>query len=689
MNFRLIFIAIIACLPGTVHSQGGTWVWMNGNDSVNKPAVYGTQGIASATTTPGGLYEAACWTDLDGNFWIFGGIAGRNDSLNNDLWKYDPNAYQWTWIKGPGISNQSGVYGNIGVPDISNIPGARGWGAHTWTDNHGDLWLFGGSGFDSNGKYSIMNDLWRYHINSNEWTCMNVSDTVNSPVVYGTLLQPSDTTTPGARQEGTDDWVDSGNNLWFWGSEGGTSLPEQQYSDMWKYSVANNTWTWMSGLQGVGLGGGSAAPEGVESPVNRPTSRSAYTNWQDNDGYFYLFAGWDYNDFTTTYYAFDEFSEVWRYNPVDNYWSWVAGDFGIDRDGYYDQLCSDSYLTEPGARFENRTPKVHGCVNALLCFGGFKDDLSNAFNDLWVFNPKTWLWKWVGGSENTNDAGHYGVKGIPDTANNPHARGGHCAWYDNSGNLWIFGGMDSTASKYNDMWKFIPDSVCLSIIEIDTINVTSNKTRLCIGDSAYLCAPAGFTSYFWNTGDTAQCIYTNAAGNYTVTASGGSNCISVSRVKQITIDTILPAEFNVSGDTLSTSGTDALTYQWYLNGSGIPGATSTVYITTAPGSYNLEITDTSGCVATSMPWLVSGIIELNDQSVLIYPNPANDNWHIKADSRLIGSSLEVFNTEGKLVYNAILLNSDYIISAPDLANGVYELRITSSRFAFMTKLVKI
>jgi hypothetical protein len=49
----------------------------------------------------------------------------------------------------------------LGVPAVGNIPGGR-WEPSTWTDRSGNLWLFGGQGFDANGIDHNLNDVWRY-----------------------------------------------------------------------------------------------------------------------------------------------------------------------------------------------------------------------------------------------------------------------------------------------------------------------------------------------------------------------------------------------------------------------------------------------------------------------------------------------------------------------------------------------
>src|SRR5580693_6818955 len=83
----------------------------------------------------------------------------------------------WTWMGGsstvPG-SNQGrpGVYGMLGKPAAANIPGGRG-AAALWKDQGGNIWLFGGYGFDSNGAVSYLNDLWELDPSTNEWAWMS------------------------------------------------------------------------------------------------------------------------------------------------------------------------------------------------------------------------------------------------------------------------------------------------------------------------------------------------------------------------------------------------------------------------------------------------------------------------------------------------------------------------------------
>src|SRR5262249_16237786 len=148
--------------------------------------VYGTQGTAAATNTPGGRQTALLWFDHTGNIWLFGGLgldsAGTHSAgslsgglangvapdgaLLNDLWKYHIAAQQWTWVSGggaTGIANLNGVYGTAQVAAATNIPGSR-WSMAGFSDSSGNLWLVGGWGFASSlaKNTGYLNDVWEY-----------------------------------------------------------------------------------------------------------------------------------------------------------------------------------------------------------------------------------------------------------------------------------------------------------------------------------------------------------------------------------------------------------------------------------------------------------------------------------------------------------------------------------------------
>src|SRR5204863_8589158 len=122
------------------------WTWMTGTHAYNDAGNFGTIGVPSPANRPPSIgFGASTWVDLNGNLWMFGGT-WYNSSLGSqsNLWKYDISTNLWTWMKGPGVGYQTGVYGVQGVPGINNYPGGRSEDPTAWVDNAGDFWLFGG-----------------------------------------------------------------------------------------------------------------------------------------------------------------------------------------------------------------------------------------------------------------------------------------------------------------------------------------------------------------------------------------------------------------------------------------------------------------------------------------------------------------------------------------------------------------
>ena len=73
MKKLILLLCCISCFGLSAFSQGGTWTWMKGSNLVNSPGNYGTQGIPGSANNPPARYQAAYWTDFNGDFWLFGG----------------------------------------------------------------------------------------------------------------------------------------------------------------------------------------------------------------------------------------------------------------------------------------------------------------------------------------------------------------------------------------------------------------------------------------------------------------------------------------------------------------------------------------------------------------------------------------------------------------------------------------
>ncbi len=123
----------------------------------------GRKASLQARNVPGGRQQSVSWIDANGNFWMFGGYNFDQNGMPqalNDLWEYNVTTKQWTWVSGANVVNQVGNYGTVGVAASTNVPGAR-WSSAAWSDLSGNLWMFGGVGYDTTA-YGPLSDLWEF-----------------------------------------------------------------------------------------------------------------------------------------------------------------------------------------------------------------------------------------------------------------------------------------------------------------------------------------------------------------------------------------------------------------------------------------------------------------------------------------------------------------------------------------------
>lgn len=292
-----------------LNPQTGEATWEAGASTVNNAGA-GTQGVTGAKPTdnsPSGRAFATTWVDKNHVFWLFGGqntnSAGTTVMLD-DLWKYDSKANTgWVLVSGsPSTINVKGIYGTLAVGATTNYPGSR-VSAQGWTDASGNLWMFGGSGFDSAGNSGSLNDLWSFNPATSTWTWVAGSSTIGAAGVYGTqkstVAGSGGANTPGART-GTLGWTDSSGNLWLFGGSGSDSTGTAAASDgggalneLWTFNMASQKWAWMGGLSTAGLAGVyvTAVPSITPSIYNSPGARVWGTGWVDANQNFWLFGG--------------------------------------------------------------------------------------------------------------------------------------------------------------------------------------------------------------------------------------------------------------------------------------------------------------------------------------------------------------------------------------------------------------
>jgi Galactose oxidase, central domain/Kelch motif len=535
----------IVC-PAVTYSVGGTVVGLAGippNNGVLTDNSFILQNNLGNTLniTENGPFTFATQEALNDQYQISLFHAASTQSQGCTLWNYkgvvtasvntvvvDCAHNDWTWIDGTKTAGtiaapQYGVFPTTAPTTIpnpfSNTPGAR-YGAAGWTDKGGNLWLFGGDGWELSGNpqpdslNAPMNDL---------WVCVNFGDYCEWQLVGGydpTVVPanpPNPATTVGAliilnaqnegqggvygspgippARLGAATWTDKTGNLWlFGGSDGGNYR-----NDLWEfnasafslggYTTNAGQWTWQSGAATAAVDLAGIYPPNA-NPY--PGARTNAVSWTDGSGNFWLFGGFGKDGAG----ALGFLNDLWEYSGGK--WIFVSGSSLANQIGIYGTPGVASATNAPGGRQE--AVAWADASGNLWLFGGEGEDGNNPptvngiLNDLWEYNIAAKQWTFVMGNAKANQTGVYEAQtvvgpvsttGAASTcglavgltvSNNvicspvstagalPGSRWGASGWTDAGGNLWLYGGwgLDSTGTNgngaLNDLWVYTPNS---------------------------------------------------------------------------------------------------------------------------------------------------------------------------------------------------------------------------------------
>lgn len=689
---NLFYCLCIVLLSQNINAQNFTWV--KGPNTSGLVGTYGTMGVSATANNPGGRHGCGKWVDASGNLWLFGGEGYSNNSTvcwMNDLWKYNPTTNEWTWIRGSNGPNSTGTFGTMGVASPSNDPPAREFMA-CWTDASGNFWMFGGDGVTTSTLTPPvkLGDLWKYNPSTNEWTWVKGFNTGAQSGIYGTQGVAAPSNLPGGRM-GPGVWTDAAGDFWMFGGLGyGSGALNGYLNDLWKYNIATNQWTWITGTNTTGQFG-LYGTLGVPSTTNAPGGRFLPGHFTDASGNLYLFGG---RGFAGS--AVDYMNDFWKYSITGNTWTWIHGSSNVNVPGTYGTLGVSAASVTPGGR---RAPACWKDASGnFWLFGGKGVATINnlgELNDLFRYNPGVNEWTWMKGANVEDQVGTYGTMGITSATNVPGARDYNTWWASSNGDFWLFGGegLDATntnADHMSDLWKY--HSPC----NPDSITVAPGKI-ICSGQSVTLTAINGGPSTKWysspsstasigsgavlsasnlSTTSTPTIYSYYAEANFCTALPRASVNITVNALP--TLSAVAHQTFACKGYAVTLSVSGANTYTW--NTIPIQTASLITFIAVNSVTYTTIGTAVNGCTnSISFPLSVGicpGIQENKFQSEAhsIYPNPNQGQFKLDLSGTQKNESLKIFNALGQNVFIKLIQEISTNIEC-DLSKGIYFYQI--------------
>ncbi len=180
-----------------------------------------------------------------------------------------------------------------------------------------------------------------------------------------------------------------------------------------------------------------------------------------------------------------------------------------------------------------------------------------------------------------------------------------------SGGAGTYTVMLISTNQWNDLSDTLTQEVIATNTTVDAGINPDGSTSICDGSSVMLNAsPNDAASYqwWWNgneiSGATNSSYNATQGGDYSVSVTGATGCNGVSGATTVSISESPDATITADGATsfceggsvnLSATEGGGFSYQWWMNGNAINGATDANYSASQGGSYAVSITNGLGC----------------------------------------------------------------------------------------------
>ncbi len=172
---------------------------------------------------------------------------------------------------------------------------------------------------------------------------------------------------------------------------------------------------------------------------------------------------------------------------------------------------------------------------------------------------------------------------------------------------------------------------------------------------------------------------------------GGSDTLLNSHADTIHAAPNVPL-LNQDNTVMYSNAPSGLSYQWYLNGSSISGATADSFNAgNNNGFYQLQVTNSFGCSSLSDSFHYikpSGVSLLGgDPGIRFYPNPAHDLLFFEQEN---ANALEinVCDLSGRILIRRVENNKSFTLPMLALPAGMYLLQLRNDTMVRTQKIVK-
>lgn len=227
----------------------------------------------------------------------------------------------------------------------------------------------------------------------------------------------------------------------------------------------------------------------------------------------------------------------------------------------------------------------------------------------------------------------------------------------------------------------------LSVIEVNPGTFSSDHSSFWgNGYSAVLLGES------WETNDETPFYHSSGDRFSTLDLPYFYELTKLTTAYMATVGGLVNVDNNVT-QTLTTLTADqtSASYQWIncTTNASISGATSQSYIPSVSGNYAVEITSgTCTEISNCIIFDTLGLDNFLASEVKVFPNPVKANLNVEITDNNETIALDLFDVSGKLVLQKSITNDTSSLHMKNLPQGIYFLKVSSSKKTGTYKVVK-
>lgn len=273
-------------------------------------------------------------------------------------------------------------------------------------------------------------------------------------------------------------------------------------------------------------------------------------------------------------------------------------------------------------------------------------------------------------------------------------------WYNAAGPLTGETGSTFTTGITGSYYVIVNSGACA--ITSSTFNVVANMNPIavfgsidptyCINDPAHNII-GGTPSFgiYSGIGISGNTFNPTTAGigtfNLVYSVVDNNSCTDTDTVSVSVVAAPNVPLVTQTGADLCTAQTTGITYQWYLNGTAIAGATGNCHTALTNGNYTVYAMNSEGCEKSSVVYNLNDLgIENGELSNFfsVSPNPATDILTIQSENETF--TFKLLDAKGRLVHESNFSAMEHKVTVNSLDKGIYLLQVTSQSGTTVKKI---